>query len=307
MEKKVIEEHNKESQAFWEKKAALYSKFISVENIPIMAALSSLSKVSTSKSILEVGCGSGEGTKYLTLQSQSPSIIYGLDFSETMISLSMENFKNFENFNSNTKNSYEKITNDSAKSRIIVPNHIEKGTHIKLIQGDCENLPFEEEQFDSYVSSLCLHLTKDYPKALREAYRVLKKGGHFSLAIWGKRSLTNLRMIEDICDQFGLEVKMLKNYKMGEDEKKLILTCEEIGFQKVRVSYSNIIRNIESKEVYYMKFFDESLKLQIEEIKKKNPEKAKEIELAIEKKVTTFFDVEKNVPVMNILYLFGQK
>ena len=27
-------------------------------------------------------------------------------------------------------------------------------------------------------------------------------------------------------------------------------------------------RNIESKEVYYMKFFDESLKLQIEEIKK---------------------------------------
>ena len=56
-----------------------------------------------------------------------------------------------------------------------------------------------------------------------------------------------------------------------------------------------------------MKFFDESLKLQIEEIKKKNPEKGKEIELAIEKKVTTFFDVEKNVPVMNILYLFGQK
>lgn len=301
MEKKVVEEHNKESQKFWEKKADSYSKFISVENMPIMAALSSLSKVPASKTILEVGCGPGEGTKYLTLQSQNPSIIYGLDFSETM------NFKNFENFNSNTNNSYEKIIKESVNSRIIIPNTIEKGTHIKLIQGDCENLPFEDEQFDSYVSSLCLHLTKDYPKALKEAYRVLKKGGYFSLAIWGKRALTNLRMIEDICEQFGLEVKMLKNYKMGEDEKKLISTCEEIGFQKVRVSYSNIIRNIESKEAYYMKFFDESLKKQIEETKKQNPEKAKEIELAIEKKVTTFFDVEKNVPVMNILYLFGQK
>lgn len=302
----TINEQNKQSQAFWNQRATKYSQMLSKGNFPIMATLSTLSNISSSKTILEVGCGPSEGTKFLTLIAPKPSIIYSLDFSESMLNLSLENFKSFTDFNSNKDNSFEKINNEQ---QISISSDIEKhikGTHVKFIQGDCEQLPFKDEQFDTYISCLCLHITNDYHNSLREAYRVIKKGGYFSCAVWGKKEWTNFRIIEEVCLKFGLEVKYFKNYRMSED-KDLISFCEQIGFKKVRIAYSDLIRNIDDEDVFYNNFFDMSLKKQIDDIKIKDPQKAKLIDDEIRKALHQFFTVDKKVPVMNIMYLYGQK
>lgn len=153
----------------------------------------------------------------------------------------------------------------------------------------------------------CLHLTNDYHQALKEAYRVLQKGGHFAMGLWGKRELTNFRLVEDVCDKYGLNIKCFRNYRMSED-KDLISFCEGLGFSKVRISYSNLIRDVAEDEFeFYEKFFDKDLKNQIEEIGKKDPGKAKEIDDAIKAKLHEFFAVEKKVPDQNVMYLYGRK
>ena len=307
---KTIEEHNKELEQTWSGKAKTYSSSLAKHNMPVMAFVSNLSKVPFNKTILEVGCGNGEGTKYLTLQAPSHCVIYSLDFSEPMLDLANETFKNFTNFNLNKDNSFERLTKESIKQKLTVKNEIQKttsGTHVKFIPGDCENLPFADEQFETYVSCLCLHLTNDYHQALKEAYRVLQKGGHFAMALWGKRELTNFRLIEDVCDKYGLNIKCFRNYRMSED-KELISFCEGLGFSKVRVSYSNLIRDVAEDEFeFYEKFFDKDLKNQIEEIGKKDPAKAKEIDDAIKAKLHEFFAIEKKVPEQNVMYLYGRK
>lgn len=100
--------------------AKTYSSSLDKHNMPVIAFVSNLSKVPFNKTILEVGCGNGEGTKYLTLQAPSHCVIYSLDFSEPMLELANDTFKNFTNFNSNKDNSYEKIAKESIKQKLTV-------------------------------------------------------------------------------------------------------------------------------------------------------------------------------------------
>ncbi|MEU7992251.1 demethylmenaquinone methyltransferase [Rothia amarae] len=48
---------------------------------------------------------------------------------------------------------------------------------ITFVQADVTNLPFEDNEFDAVTMSYGLRNVADYPKALRELYRVTKPGG----------------------------------------------------------------------------------------------------------------------------------
>lgn len=50
---------------------------------------------------------------------------------------------------------------------------------ISWVCGDAENLPFPDHSFDIYTISYGLRNVTNIKKALQEAYRVLKPGGHF--------------------------------------------------------------------------------------------------------------------------------
>ncbi len=52
-------------------------------------------------------------------------------------------------------------------------------TNIELRQTPAEQLPFEDGAFDHVISSLVLCTVRDQPRALAEAWRVLKPGGTF--------------------------------------------------------------------------------------------------------------------------------
>lgn len=62
------------------------------------------------------------------------------------------------------------------------------GVDVAFDEGYSTNLPYEDSSFDRVVSSLFFHhlLPEDKVTTVREVYRVLKPGGCFHVADWGK-------------------------------------------------------------------------------------------------------------------------
>jgi SAM-dependent methyltransferase len=62
------------------------------------------------------------------------------------------------------------------------------GVSVELVRGDSSELPYPDGSFDRVVSSLLFHhLTRENKRrTLREALRVLRRGGELHVADWGK-------------------------------------------------------------------------------------------------------------------------
>ncbi|WP_198014770.1 methyltransferase domain-containing protein [Hippea sp. KM1] len=65
---------------------------------------------------------------------------------------------------------------------------IAKQRGIKVYPGFAENLPFMDEEYDFILIAVTICFVKDPKKTLKEAYRVLKKGGKIIVAIVDKAS-----------------------------------------------------------------------------------------------------------------------
>ncbi|MFC0218338.1 bifunctional demethylmenaquinone methyltransferase/2-methoxy-6-polyprenyl-1,4-benzoquinol methylase UbiE [Pseudochelatococcus lubricantis] len=50
---------------------------------------------------------------------------------------------------------------------------------LRFVQGNAEKLPLSDRAYDGYTIAFGIRNVPDIPAALREAYRVLKRGGHF--------------------------------------------------------------------------------------------------------------------------------
>lgn len=98
---------------------------------------------SMAKKILEIGCGVGITTKLIALRFNKAKII-ALD--------------------------YDKAQIDIAKKKQNVKN-------IRFIRGDAKSLKFKDNSFDVVFASLTFHHIPRYEESIREAYRVLKRGG----------------------------------------------------------------------------------------------------------------------------------
>ncbi len=68
---------------------------------------------------------------------------------------------------------------------------------ITWTQGDAENLPFGDDTFDAYTTAFCIRNVTHVERALSEARRVLKPGGHFLCLEFSKVALKGLDKIYD--------------------------------------------------------------------------------------------------------------
>src|SRR3954465_2944813 len=59
-----------------------------------------------------------------------------------------------------------------------------EGVELQLVEGDAENLPFEDGSFDAAVSTYGIMFAPDQERAAREIARVVKPGGKIGLANW---------------------------------------------------------------------------------------------------------------------------
>lgn len=62
-------------------------------------------------------------------------------------------------------------------------------------EGDAENLPFADGEFDVVYSNGVLHHVPDMDRAFREALRVLKPGGRFYVLLYNRRSAAYSRVV----------------------------------------------------------------------------------------------------------------
>lgn len=103
-------------------------------------------------SVLDLGSGAGNDCFVARAIVGETGKVTGLDFTDAMT---------------------EKARANSAKLGY---------TNVEFVQGDIEEMPFANNQFDVIVSNCVLNLVPDKDKAFSEMYRVLKPNGHFCVS-----------------------------------------------------------------------------------------------------------------------------
>ncbi|MDT8402120.1 MAG: arsenite methyltransferase [Bacteroidales bacterium] len=102
--------------------------------------------------VLDLGSGAGNDCFIAATLVGEKGFVTGLDFTESMI---------------------EKAEKNRKKTGL---------TNIKFLQGDIEDMPLPDNQFDVVISNCVLNLVPDKKKAFSEIFRVLRPGGHFCVS-----------------------------------------------------------------------------------------------------------------------------
>ena len=118
---------------------------------------------SLNDSLIDVACGTGDIAKLFSEVNNNESKIMCVDFNQKMLNEGKKRLKNYKN--------------------------------IKWKLSNAENLNLPSNCFDFYTISFGLRNTKNIDKSIKEAYRVLKKGGRFFCLEFSKIQNQNLEIL----------------------------------------------------------------------------------------------------------------
>ena len=118
---------------------------------------------SSNNSLVDVACGTGDVAKLFSDINENKSKILCVDFNLKMLNEGKKRLKNYKN--------------------------------IKWKLSNAENLNVSSNSFDFYTISFGLRNTKNINKSIKEAYRVLKKGGRFFCLEFSKIQNQNLEIL----------------------------------------------------------------------------------------------------------------
>ena len=106
-------------------------------------------------------------------------------------------------------------------------------------QGDAQDLPFDENAFDSVACGFGIIHVPDPQKALREMYRVLKPGGRIALSVWEAPGPSNgfglLYGSIKAHGDLGVPLPHGPDFFQFSDETKLSNVLESSGLNEVSV------------------------------------------------------------------------
>ncbi len=169
---------------------------------------------------LDVCCGTADWTIALGQAVGRNGKVFGLDFSENMLSIGKEKIRSFP--------------------------------QIELIHGNAMQLPFADNEFDFVTIGFGLRNVPDYMHVLREMHRVLKPGGKVVCletsqpTVFGFKQLYNfyfkyvMPFLGKIVAKSYQEYSWLQESTMTfPDKEKLALMFKEAGFKNIQIkSYS---------------------------------------------------------------------
>ncbi len=158
--------NSKKMAKFWDTEAKVYSSQHDSKKIYPMQDIRNkyiidLFDMEPGKHV-DIGCG--PGYTLIPLLKKGWKDVQGLDISEEMLSLAKKNIK------------------EAGFDADIIPLQI----------GDIENLPFEDNTFDTVTCAAVIEYLKTDDKALTELKRILKPGGTIVIVVRNKRCLYRL-------------------------------------------------------------------------------------------------------------------
>jgi SAM-dependent methyltransferase len=116
-----------------------------------------IARVTRGTRVLDVGCGSGDVLAQARLRGATVS---GIDLASTLLEIAGDRLPDAD-----------------------------------LHLGDMEDLPFEDDAFDSVVSLNSLMFADDPVEALREARRVLAPDGRLAVGLWAEEEINEFRYV----------------------------------------------------------------------------------------------------------------
>jgi ubiquinone/menaquinone biosynthesis C-methylase UbiE len=302
------------AEKLWDAYSLVYFESMNRSSLSLMSTLMALARISNKYRILDAGCGPGLGTKLITTGIPNlDSTVYALDFSNEMMKLSYKVFSEYDDFNFNTHNHFELCEPITGK-KINIKDDTEEirktkiGKVVKLFQGNVENIIFEDEQFDVYISNLCLMLCQDANKAISEAYRVLKQGGVAAISIWGKKedSKFAFKLFNEVFLKNGIDISGERSsYHLAEDIDALKLKFISAGFKNVRMDFTNAIFDCYDEQDYLVKFQGPGVNSTCRKIN--NDLKVKEMIEEVKDRAKEELNGTSSLPTLNCLVIVAFK
>jgi len=145
----------------------------------------------TGKSVLEVGSGRGGGASYVT-RYLNPGSYVGIDISESAVELC---------------------------------NEIHRLDSLSFQEGDSENIPFDDSEFDVILNVESSHCYGYMDKFMAEVKRVLKPGGHF---LWC--DLRPINILEKLNTQFA--ESGMASIKINNITDNIIIALEKMSDER---------------------------------------------------------------------------
>ena len=192
---RATDEFSRFEHAGWERVADKYDTVWSSLTRQFIPHLISAAQVSAGMSVLDVACGPGYVSAALKDMAAVPT---GIDFSQNMIVIAKTMFPD-----------------------------------ISFLQGDAQDLPFQDATFDSVLNNFGLLHVSDPETACAEASRVLKAKGRFGFTVWaGPETSPGAKIINDAIEAHAdLEVlgRLQAGHGFGDD-------LGEVGLQPIDVA-----------------------------------------------------------------------
>jgi arsenite methyltransferase len=154
--------------------------------------------------VIDLGSGAGNDCFVARSITGEKGKVIGIDFTEKMV---------------------EKARANAAKLNY---------TNVEFRQGDIENMPLAGNVADVVVSNCVLNLVPDKKQAFTETFRVLKKGGHFSVS--------DIVLVGDLPEGLRKSAEMFAGCVSGAIQKDQYLEIiQQAGFTNVRVQKEKTI------------------------------------------------------------------
>jgi len=167
---------------------------------PFRRKVLAMADIEDGERILDVGCGTGSLLLNVK-RTYSKSEVVGIDPDQDVLTMARAKFEG-------------------------------SGIHAKLVQGFAQALPFPPCFFDLVMSTLIFHhlRTEIKKQAIKEIYRVLREGGRFILADFGKPETLTMAVLLNLGSLFDGRANTKANL-----EGRLPAFLQEGGFQVTEV------------------------------------------------------------------------
>lgn len=130
-------------------------------------------------------------------------------------------------------------------------------SNIEFILGEIEHMPIPDDTADVVVSNCVMNLVPDKEKAFRETYRILRKGGHFSIS--------DIVLHGELPEELKNDAVMYAGCLSGALQKEEYLdVVRKAGFKNLVIQ---VQKKMDLGEDIYLKYFSRE---DMEEFKKSN-------------------------------------